>query len=719
MGRIALTKIVLRNFRSFLGEHTIHLPSSGLVILQGRNLDSGGESGAGKSAVLHAIAYAFGFAPYSAKALQNWDTEEPMSVEVHMETGNTGFAVLTRGIGQLSLHVDYGVGVGADTHRGAAKFVEAKLDELCGINSALRAALTYRGQKRPGLFLAMTDAEKKEFFVDVLKLHWAEEAIEKAAKSITAMEKDETAAVAKVATAEGIWAHQAAQVKPYTPRDTSELENTIRCMEADEVTMARWVAEKEEAWKRAVQEEKALALAAQTDVEPRVRELEAEIRRVQSASFSWDNSERNKLEAQAVECRQRQRSDEEKLAEERRQLQMQLASAKKSEREGEQAKVSKLVAEAELASLREERCPTCEQQVPDTSALIAATIEKIEDADYYVRWGISAAATRLRVEAEAVEHELRSKAHLQRYDAVWTHLREQAGEEQKRAAVAKAVHDSNVKGAVTKLQLEISKLRAEAATASVAAAQDDNRQSVRLMRLGRELMNDHFNHQTALHGKKSELKRLQQEDAQAFLAHQSAVQNECVLEGRLNDARWELDQVRTHLNAERDFHAMVKGFLNAIFDEILAEITDETNATLGSLPNVAHMTIRFVSDYQTAKGTTKQSIVPIASFNGDEHPLQSGCSGGMETSVELAVDLAVARVVSRRTGSDLGWLILDESFTGHDQVTKESCLEVLQKFADDRLVLIVDHGAEAKEMFTQRIQIDYRNGRSELAKEEP
>jgi DNA repair exonuclease SbcCD ATPase subunit len=126
------------------------------------------------------------------------------------------------------------------------------------------------------------------------------------------------------------------------------------------------------------------------------------------------------------------------------------------------------------------------------------------------------------------------------------------------------------------------------------------------------------------------------------------------------------------------------------------------------------VTLKFSISRETQEGKIRNEITPIVSFGGHEAPLEASASGGQFTSIEIAVDLAVARVISRRTGSDLAWIILDESFNGHTRVEKESCLETLKEFAKDRLVLIVDHASEFKEMFTKTILVEKTNGRSKI-----
>ena len=86
----------------------------------------------------------------------------------------------------------------------------------------------------------------------------------------------------------------------------------------------------------------------------------------------------------------------------------------------------------------------------------------------------------------------------------------------------------------------------------------------------------------------------------------------------------------------------------------------------------------------------------------------------MQTSVELAVDLAMGDVISRRRGTYPGWLILDESFDGLGGASKESCIEMLSAFAQDRLILVVDHDASFQGLFHQVIEIESVDGKSRI-----
>ena len=110
----------------------------------------------------------------------------------------------------------------------------------------------------------------------------------------------------------------------------------------------------------------------------------------------------------------------------------------------------------------------------------------------------------------------------------------------------------------------------------------------------------------------------------------------------------------------------------------------------------------------------RQEIKAVVEKNGHEIPLKR-TSGGMFCAIELAVDLSLADVIAERTGVLPGWLVLDESFNGLSVKSKAACLEVLKGAAQDRLILVIDHATEFKELFNSSIVVRYKDERSKFA----
>jgi DNA repair exonuclease SbcCD ATPase subunit len=193
-------------------------------------------------------------------------------------------------------------------------------------------------------------------------------------------------------------------------------------------------------------------------------------------------------------------------------------------------------------------------------------------------------------------------------------------------------------------------------------------------------------------------------------ARQEIARNEAVKS--VDDKRTELAGIEAELNAEKDFlHVLGRdGFLGAIFDDVLGEISQKATETLGSIPNTSHISVSF----RTENNKGKKTISPVFLVDGYETTRKGGLSGGMGASADLAVDLGVAAVVERRLGTAPGWFCLDETFNGMPRATKEAALEALQNFVagSDKLVIVVDHGTELKSSFTKVLTVKSEGDRS-------
>jgi multidrug efflux pump subunit AcrA (membrane-fusion protein) len=189
-------------------------------------------------------------------------------------------------------------------------------------------------------------------------------------------------------------------------------------------------------------------------------------------------------------------------------------------------------------------------------------------------------------------------------------------------------------------------------------------------------------------------------------------------EDKMVELEADLAPLQKELAREKDFAHLTgrEAFRGKVFDEALDAISAETNAILASIANTRNCTLEFKSDNETQEGKLRQEIVPVLYVNGHKaHSLDWGPSGGMLSAIELAVDLAVGRHVAERTGVCPGWLILDESFDGLGPREKDTCLEMLQLYASDRLVIIVDHTSETAGFFTKNITVQSQNGISRIA----
>jgi hypothetical protein len=121
-----------------------------------------------------------------------------------------------------------------------------------------------------------------------------------------------------------------------------------------------------------------------------------------------------------------------------------------------------------------------------------------------------------------------------------------------------------------------------------------------------------------------------------FKERQKAIEKAAV---DLDQAKAAKVQTATKLALESDLVALVgyRGFLGAIFGDILAEISSQTNDILGQVANVRHLTIDFETEKEAVTtGNVTSRITPVIYNRGRKVSFEPGISGGQQTSVELA-----------------------------------------------------------------------------------
>ncbi len=686
-----IRRLHMQAFRSFFDPTTIEFPESGMVLLSGL-------SGCGKSSILIALAQALGYSPFPATDCQSWETKKAFSLGLEMETGD-GELVINRG-SKSKLEI------AGEIFKGSAGQVESKLDEVLGINAEMRGMLTYRGQKTRGLFLSKTDLKKKEFLMKLLRLDEFEKALDDGAARVKTLE-----------TQLAIWHGKLSLLL-----DTLKRYETIPSVflakgQLEEAEAALATAQQQ---KRDIEAQIAAQLEANTAAEAAAKaafdDAIAAAREHAKAlgpvpQLEQDTSKLEALQAKAEEAWQRmdklsaaddaRRSDLEAVRAARNR-EIQMLNLKAGGIDGLLGQKNRL--ENEIRSLDANICPTCEREWAEATALrekmtaeLAGVLSKLE--------GMSVVLTQVDalVKEVAALPRFEPNPMIGKLQAVHSALQQQAAAEQQRLDGAQALVTAEHRKKLAEAQAAVNRLGMEAAQA-VAAAQAEGARQLAPLR-------------AALSGiDTDDLWKCINFAKQEVREAQAATNEKARLQAELTEAEAASERLTTELNAERDFLALIgrEGFLGNIFDEVLDEISAETNTILGSVANTRECTFRFESENVTEKGTVQKKITPYITVRGNEATFESGLSGGMQSAVELAVDLAVGAVISRRTGVCPGWLVLDECFEGLGIADKEACFEILQRYAHDRLVLVVDHASEFKSYFSGTINVVMNDGRSTI-----
>lgn len=93
-------------------------------------------------------------------------------------------------------------------------------------------------------------------------------------------------------------------------------------------------------------------------------------------------------------------------------------------------------------------------------------------------------------------------------------------------------------------------------------------------------------------------------------------------------------------------------------------------------------------------------------------------SGGELKALSLCVDFAMLDVLKSNFGLSCNPIILDEPFDGLDVTGREIVLDLLQKMAQDRQIIIIDHMSEIKAAFSKTIRVEKRNSISTICEQE-
>ncbi len=747
---IKLKSILLANFGPFVGEnHKLELPPNGLHMVLGENQDTDESSGAGKSSLVEALAYAFDYSDFAATELKSWDwlTKDPMSVEVGFSVTCPERSDKPDGTVEVEYRRGRGAGLFIDENFSvtSATAIKEELGRLVGVRPGILKALTYRPQGQPGLFLSMTDQEKKSFLTELLGLQAYEAEADRAVETIGELTKSEETLKAVAESAQA--ALPVAPVPPTEP-DLSDLssrhqklglevqsaEETLRMLKAGDAAATKAQVERETAvraqWESHLSNLSSAAVMAEgqtlpipgverPSTPPELATLRERLGLLRKAIAKARADHQEKLKKLRYDV-----SDERNRFHDLRSHAQGQARVAGAERE-------RLV--SEVTVLEKQKCDRCQRPWSDDAhaRMLAEKRTSIEKCDTVLKAAEAemelahAAERRMREldltltfeqSADPVPEKLAKgeQEYAQKVLQLEADYKAQVADVERRHADQVKLAHSEKQRRVAEAQAQLSKAEADYMTALHKAAEMTS-EHVRLretMAAAKETLNGFISDRRVMQERIESAKTLYRSSLAQFERERDAhAKAKAQVDAKVED--WKA--VLRELDRERDYLGCVRSFLGVIFDETLNRIAHLTNERLAKVPNVQGLTLRFVSERETK--TTKnmrQEIRPIVERDGHEIPLKR-TSGGQYTAVELAVDLSLADVIAERTGVMPGWLILDEAFNGLPVKSKSACLELLKDAATTRLILVIDHATEFKELFDSSIIVRSRDGRSTFA----
>ncbi|MBI2040140.1 SMC family ATPase [Candidatus Microgenomates bacterium] len=153
-----------------------------------------------------------------------------------------------------------------------------------------------------------------------------------------------------------------------------------------------------------------------------------------------------------------------------------------------------------------------------------------------------------------------------------------------------------------------------------------------------------------------------------------------------------------------------KGIQAMIIESAIPEIEDEANSLLDKLTD-GRMKISLLTQRETKtklesgeKGIIETLDIIISDEMGERS--YEAYSGGEQFRVNFAIRLAISKLLTRRAGAKLQFLVIDEGFGTQDVEGRTRIVEVLDAIKNDfEKILVITHLEELKEEFPVRIEV--------------
>jgi len=157
-----------------------------------------------------------------------------------------------------------------------------------------------------------------------------------------------------------------------------------------------------------------------------------------------------------------------------------------------------------------------------------------------------------------------------------------------------------------------------------------------------------------------------------------------------------------------------KGLQTMIIETILPEIEHEANDILERITD-GKMQFKFLTTREKKSGEGEIETLDIKIQDAFGERGYELYSGGEAFRIDLAIRVALSKVLSKRAGTKLQFLAIDEGFGSLDQAGKDEVVDAIIKLKGDfEKILIVTHIQELKNLFPTRIEVEKDENGSHL-----
>ena len=665
---IELISLKFGNFRSFVDDqHILFQGRDKLVQIDGRNENTGGSSGAGKTTILMALDYLLGIGDVPSTVLQSRLTKDGLWASGEFIIDDTPVSISRSKKDGLIIKTP------EETVSGNSKLAEEKLLFLIGLPIKIFKKMIHKKQKEGGFFLNMTPKETYEFLISVLGL-------EKYIKDIDTISKSSEEYVAKIIVKElAIQLNKASLLdmervlsekkKPDDINIASDEE--IRALNQDITTLRGTIY----SFKQQTQ--------CTIDQLPKTIPFEA--------NTSVFNKEISALVPERAELNGKLNN----IDESRNKLQSDINSIphyiEKAIKFGE--KINSL--KEEKIHIEKAQCPTCMQEwVGD---LAQDKIAKINaEIDFLTTQALSL--------KKSIEEKPQLQENMDRLLTLRENVRIQLVSNQDKRADLDAK-----KYQLMELTSKQNQEAKDAYNKQISEIENKTRDSIDTCNKTMKEI------EIQLSAKESQRNSYLIATAQ-YLTEVASIND--MISKKQQEAvqtNLELQSIRKNIIVADESKRLIKAYVLQTFQETLDAIGEVATNILSAIPNMATSTVYFEGCKETKSGSIKDEVVAILNTDGNnEIPIKS-LSGGERTAIDLAIDLAVIDVIETKVAKGANFLFMDEPFDGLDSVCKENCLEILKQIDTNKKIIMVDHSSELKEMVSDIILVVKKGEISNIA----
>ncbi len=652
---IRLESLTFNNIRCFDTEQTISfLNRDKLIQVDGRNENTGGSSGAGKTSVFLALDYLLGINDIPATVLQSRLTKDSIAVSGVFEVDGKKAEISRSKKSGLSIKYN------GDTVSGNVKMAEEKLDELLGIPRKLFRKMAHKRQKEGGFFLDMTAKEIYEFLVGMLGLSQYIDKVDVISEAI----------------------------KKYN-KQLEDIENQIKTEEAVISDLIKVVGDK-------VRPECTVGIGDLEKLDMNLNQYQSHIVDLKNqrseqlnviikperSDMPFDDTALLKVNAQKIEIQDRL----DRMGAAKRDLDTKVISI------GSYKEKAKSLGQR-IADLKEEQkkieheaiCPTCKREWTGVSA---------EEQILVIKTKIDTHTTEVLGLKDSLGMESEYRVQLDRLEGIIK------DDEKKKELVVGLISQENLKKSNhTQSQEDGYKATLGGYNIAISEVKSKFEAPIEDTHKKWESANNQYNQWSfEMNSYDKNLKIYEEEISK--ISQSVSAKNALITE--LNNTKKDL--IKRSLVASES-QRLVKTYLLQTFQETLDLIGEMATDILSAIPNMNSSTIYFEGCKENKSGGIKDEVTAVINMDGNNKIPIKSLSGGERTAIDLAVDLAVIDIIESKTGKGADFFVIDEPFDGLDSVCKENCLEILKQVDTNKKIIMVDHSSELKEMVSDIITV--------------